>query len=68
MSDDDDIQMKLVATVEAVCKLKLLDASPIFAIARKLTQVLDKLNLKKWLGTAEVNVDVLRTVRPWKDW
>lgn len=68
MSDDDDIQMKLVAIVEAVPKLKLLDASLIFAIARKLTQVLDKLNLKKWLGTAEVNVDVLRSVRPWKDW
>ena len=36
--------------------------------ARKLQVILNTLDLKRWLGTAQVNVDVIRTVRPWKQW
>ena len=39
-----------------------------FRAARKLRVILDKLELKKWLGAAQTSVEVLRTVRPWKEW
>ena len=35
---------------------------------RKTQFLLDKLDLRSWLGTAIVHVEALTTIRPWKQW
>lgn len=46
------------------CSSKLLQQIPL----RKLRDILARLDLKKWLGAARVDVDIVRSVRPWKQW